>query len=167
MAQLNQALRDAILLHAELPNGMRCADVPGYTTQAVYLIARRMAGNGLLHTAPEGRGLRYFACPAARDTWNKVQRRNAPTAAITTISTPAAKRCMAKGVVGLETAPRTVAPLPANARFADGPLRAARMPGELPFVYRPGSQDHERHPSRTGDHLIYRDGRTARVGAEG
>lgn len=38
-----------------------------------------------------------------------------------------------------------------------------RTPTDLPFVHRPGSRDHEQHPSRHGNELIYRDGRREQV----
>lgn len=176
MTRTNQALQDAVLLAASRFGGMRCTDVPGYTTQESYRVAQRLVGNGVLHTASAlgGRYVRYFTDPAARDAWYLAQQ------SVNTFTRPAPKRCLAKHVTGMETAPHRVVPIPAGARHASttSPLHAAdaaaaaaaRMPGELvPFVYRPGSQDHERHPSRTGDRLTYRDGRTARVGgsAEG
>lgn len=38
-----------------------------------------------------------------------------------------------------------------------------RMVADLPPVQRPGSGDHEQHPSRIGNELRYRDGRTEKV----
>lgn len=50
-------------------------------------------------------------------------------------------------------------------RPANTPVMGAdlKMVADRPPVMRPGSNDHEQHPSRMGDELRYRDGRVEKV----
>ena len=53
---------------------------------------------------------------------------------------------------------------PTGGTSGDAPIRASNRQGrydgaELRSYLRPGASDHEKHPSRMGQRLIYRDGR--------
>ena len=62
-----------------------------------------------------------------------------------------------------EVWPKRMAPLVRASVVGDGPIRNSNRGGrydgaELRAWLRPGASDHERHPSRIGNRLHYRDG---------
>jgi len=166
MSKINHALRAAITQCAAHAQGMKTSHVPGASSQSAYLCARRMESAGLLYRAPDGaRDFRWFASSARRDAWAAA---NPPDRHMATARGPAAWRGTSSqpssgvSVSGMESARFSYRAAPATARHATAADGAgARLPTTPPFVYRAGSQDHEQHPSRVGNRLIYRDGRVA------